>query len=109
MSIVHAVRQFLLSSGYWAVVVGLLGENAGLRLPGETVLISASYLASKGTSIHIQWITLAGTAAAVLDDNVGYGLGTKSLSVVLFALAYVLWRRQKKSYIERCGPEASSR
>ena len=71
----HAVREFLNSWGYWAVLVGLLGEDAGLPLPGETVLMFASFLAHKDASLKIYWVIVVGTGAAVLGDNIGYFLG----------------------------------
>lgn len=49
--VADAVRYFLADWGYLAVIVGILGEDAGLRLPSETVLISAGFLARKGTRI----------------------------------------------------------
>src|SRR5579864_2762088 len=38
-------RAALVDYGYWAVAVLLLLENAGLPVPGETVLLLASFLA----------------------------------------------------------------
>ena len=32
--IVETTRHYLQTYGYWAVLVALLGENAGLPLPG---------------------------------------------------------------------------
>lgn len=75
--IYHTVRQMLVSWGYWAVVLGLLGENVGLPLPGETVLMFASFLAHKSTGLHLYWIIPIGTAAATLGDNLGFLLGRR--------------------------------
>ena len=71
----HIVRELLTSWGYWAVLLGLLGENAGLPLPGETVLMFASFLSHKHTGLAIQWVILTGIGAAVTGDNAGYLLG----------------------------------
>ena len=43
--IVNFLRDALVHYGYWAVVATLLLENIGLPLPGETVLLLASFLA----------------------------------------------------------------
>ncbi|HEX6804467.1 MAG TPA: DedA family protein [Terriglobales bacterium] len=75
--IYHTIRAFLTSWGYWAIVAGLLGENAGLPVPGETVLMFASFLAHKHTGLALQWVILTGTAAAILGDNMGYFLGRR--------------------------------
>jgi membrane-associated protein len=53
----------------------LLGENAGLPLPGETILIFASFLAYKGQNLHLPWIIVVGIAAATTGDNIGYVIG----------------------------------
>src|SRR5690348_15600116 len=73
----HATRHFLVTWGYWAVLIGLLGENAGLPLPGETVLMFAAFLAHKQTQLELQWVIVTGIGAAVLGDNTGYLVGRK--------------------------------
>lgn len=73
--IYHTVRSLLLAWGYWAVVAGLLAENSGLPVPGETVLMLASFLAHKSTHLGIEFVILVGIGAAVLGDNIGFLLG----------------------------------
>src|SRR6185437_532358 len=73
--IVNTVHHYLLAWGYLAIIVGLLGENAGLPLPGETILIFASFLAFKHEHFHYVWIIVAGIAAATAGDNAGYWIG----------------------------------
>lgn len=73
----HTVRDVLTSWGYWAVLLGLLGESAGLPLPGETVLMFAGFLAHKHTNLSIEWVIVTGTGAAVLGDNTGFFLGRR--------------------------------
>lgn len=75
--IVDTVRHFLLAWGYWAIVLGLLGEDAGLPLPGETILVFASFLAYKHHELQVAWIIVTGTASATLGDNIGYWIGRK--------------------------------
>jgi len=69
------LRGALVHYGYWAVAVALLLENAGVRLPGETVLLLASFLAYSERELTLGWIVLIGTVAATLGDNIGYALG----------------------------------
>ncbi len=75
--IYHIIRSLLTDWGYWAVAVGLLGESAGFPVPGETVLMFASFLAHKQTSLQLQWVILVAIGAAVLGDNAGYLLGRR--------------------------------
>lgn len=71
----HAIRHALVHWGYLAVIAGLLGENAGLPLPGETVLMFASFLAHKTPQLQIGWVIASGIAAAIMGDNLGFFLG----------------------------------
>lgn len=57
------------------MVVALLLENAGLPVPGETVLLFASFLAFSEHALHLRYIILMGTFAAAIGDNVGYAIG----------------------------------
>lgn len=70
------VRDALLHWGYLALAAGLLGEDAGLPLPGETVLMLASFLARKDhDQLSIAIIIPVGICAAVLGDNFGFWIG----------------------------------
>lgn len=71
----HIVRHALVNWGYWAVFAALIAEDAGLPVPGETTLMFASFLAHKSARLHIEWVILAGIAAAITGDNIGFLLG----------------------------------
>lgn len=73
----HLIRDALLHWGYLAVIVGLLGENAGLPLPGETILMFASFLAHKTAQLQLGWVITAGIGAAIMGDNLGFLLGIR--------------------------------
>lgn len=73
----HIIRYALTRYGYWAVLGGLLGENAGLPIPGETTLMFASFLAHKHTHLQLVWVIVAGVAASTAGDNLGFLLGRK--------------------------------
>lgn len=69
------LRAALVHYGYWAVAVALLLENSGVPVPGETVLLLASFLAYSERDLVLGWIILIGTVAAAVGDNVGYVIG----------------------------------
>jgi membrane-associated protein len=69
------LRGALVHYGYWAVAAALLLENAGLPVPGETILLLASFLAYSERELQLSWIILVGTVAATVGDNLGYGIG----------------------------------
>ncbi|SPF39318.1 conserved membrane hypothetical protein [Candidatus Sulfotelmatobacter kueseliae] len=74
-SILDILRTALVHYGYWAVAVALLVENAGAPVPGETVLLLASFLAYAEHELQLGWIIAVGTIAATLGDNLGFALG----------------------------------
>jgi undecaprenyl-diphosphatase len=57
------------------VLVGLVAaESAGLPLPGETALITASILASRGR-VDLPLVIVFAVVASVMGDNAGYLFG----------------------------------
>src|SRR5579862_7187082 len=73
--IVDLLRNAVVQYGYWAVAVALLLENAGVPVPGETILLLASFLAYSEHNLQLRWIIVVGTIAATLGDNLGFALG----------------------------------
>src|SRR2546426_3884885 len=69
------LRGYLAQYGYWAVAATLLLENAGLPVPGETVLLLASFLAFSEHRLHLAYIIVVGVCAATAGDNVGFAVG----------------------------------
>jgi membrane-associated protein len=73
--IYELLRVFFQHHGYWAVAGTLLLENAGVPVPGETVLLIASFLACSERQLHLPWIIVVATLACTLGDNLGYAIG----------------------------------
>lgn len=75
--------QQLLGDGsalaYVALFFGILLENAGVPLPGETALLIAGYLSceSGGNVLHLGLVIPLAFLAAVTGDNLGYWLGRR--------------------------------
>lgn len=59
---------------YLALAGLVAGESSGLPIPGETALIAAAVLASRG-NLSIVLVIVVAAAAAIAGDNLGYGLG----------------------------------
>lgn len=74
-SILDYLRGAVVQYGYWAVGGALLLENAGIPVPGETILLLASFLAYSEHDLRLPWIIVVGTIAATLGDNLGFALG----------------------------------
>ena len=64
------------TSGIAYLVLALLvgGESAGVPLPGETALITAAILASRG-DLSLTLVIVTAAAGAIVGDNFGYLLG----------------------------------
>ena len=74
-SILDFLRNAVVHYGYWAVGLALLIENAGIPVPGETILLLASFLAYSEHELQLSWIMVVATIAATLGDNIGFTLG----------------------------------
>jgi membrane protein DedA with SNARE-associated domain len=63
--------------GYPLLFAGVLLENAGIPLPGETAVVVAGFLASPagGSHFNLLWVIVTVFVAAVLGDNLGFWLG----------------------------------
>src|SRR4051794_6933844 len=74
-SLFEIVRSHFTSHGYWTLAITLLLENAGIPVPGETVLLFASFLSHEHQELDLKLIILVGTLACTIGDNLGYWLG----------------------------------
>lgn len=84
-----AVLHWVVDWGYWAVFLGIMIENAGVPLPGETILVVAGVLASQGL-LHVKYVYLASVAGAMIGPNFGYWLGTRGGRPMLVRMAKTL-------------------
>jgi membrane protein DedA with SNARE-associated domain len=73
--ILDFLLNLIVQYGYWAVGAALLLENTGIPVPGETILLLASFLAYSSDELHLPYIILIGVCAATLGDNLGYAIG----------------------------------
>src|SRR2546425_5517829 len=65
----------LATYGYLAVFVFVGVESIGLRVPGETMLVTAAIYAGTTGRLSIFWVIVASAAGAIVGDNIGYGIG----------------------------------
>ena len=62
--------------GYGIVFFGVMLENAGLPIPGETILLAAGFFASKH-HFSLPVVMVVATVGAIIGDNLGYLAGRK--------------------------------
>ena len=75
--ILDLLHGYLVHYGYWAVGGALLLENTGFPVPGETILLLASFLAYSEGELRMPWIILVGIVAATCGDNIGFMIGLR--------------------------------
>src|SRR5882672_5047682 len=68
------IEHYMLAYGYWAVFFGVMLENAGVPVPGETILLIAGYFASTG-EFNIALVMLIAATGAIVGDNIGFAIG----------------------------------
>jgi membrane-associated protein len=73
-SLFQTLTDFFAQYGYWVVFFGVMLENGGVPVPGETVLLFAGFLAYQG-EIQLVWAIVIAIAGATLGDSLGYTLG----------------------------------
>ena len=83
--------------GYGVIVAGMLLENAGLPLPGETLTLLGGYAAGSG-QMSLLGVIAAAAGGAILGDNIGYWVGRRLGWDLMLRLG--LWLRQSPEQME---------
>ena len=68
------MTEFIATYGLGILFVAVALESVGVPVPGESSLIAASVLASRG-DFHIGIVIAVAAIAAIVGDNVGYVIG----------------------------------
>lgn len=85
----HADRVLLTvptQVGYPALAALVLGESAGLPLPGESALLAAAGLAAAG-QLALPLVIAVAAGTAILGDGAGYALGRGAAAPSSYATA----------------------
>jgi len=84
----ETIQEIAHQYGYWTVFLGIMLENAGIPLPGETITLVGGFLAGSG-ELNYWFVLGCAIAGAVLGDNVGYWIGKKGGWPLLIVLGRV--------------------
>jgi membrane protein DedA with SNARE-associated domain len=108
-NIMNNVETAFRHYGYFIIFLPILGESAGIPLPGETVLLAGGLAASKGI-LSLPLVILVGASAAIVGDNLGYLVGRAGGRPLLFRYGRVLHVKDRQlaildSFFERHGPK----
>lgn len=69
-----AAKELAHQYGYWTIFFGIMLENAGVPIPGETLTLVGGFLAGEG-ELAFRGVLGSAIAGAVIGDNFGYWLG----------------------------------
>jgi membrane-associated protein len=97
-------------AGYPLLFLLVMGESSGVPIPGETALITAAVLASRG-KLSIELVIVLAAVAAIVGDNIGYVIGRKGGRWILerpgrFHRQRLDVLRTGEPFFERHGPKA---
>ena len=92
------IQEIASKYGYWAVFVGILLENLGVPLPGETITIAGGFLAGSG-QLNYWFVLGSAIAGAFLGGNCGYFIGKSGGWPLLLTLGR-LFRIQEEKLLE---------
>jgi membrane protein DedA with SNARE-associated domain len=68
------IKDLAQQYGYWVVFFGIMLENTGIPLPGETITLVGGFLAGSG-ELAYPYVLSAAIGGAIVGDNFGYWLG----------------------------------
>lgn len=70
----NILTDFFARYGYWVIFFGVMLENGGVPVPGETILLFAGFLAYHG-EINLVRAMATAAAGATIGDSLGFCLG----------------------------------
>lgn len=73
---IEFVRPYVDQFGYVIVFFGVMAENASLPVPGETILVIASFYCHLG-NLSLSYVVLLATVGCILGDNISFYVGRR--------------------------------
>src|SRR3977135_2499298 len=95
------VEEWIRVAGYPLLFLIVMSESSGVPVPGETALITAAALASRG-KLQIEPVIALAAAGAIIGDNIGYLIGRKGGRWLLERPGR--FERQRREVLERGEP-----
>ena len=100
MALLDIILGFFNRHGYLVVFFGVMLENAGLPIPGETILLAAGFWAARG-GFSLPVVMVVAASGAIVGDNLGYWFGRKlGRDLILRYGRYVLITKARLARIE---------
>lgn len=98
----QTLEGLLTTFGYPAIVLFIMIESAGIPLPGETMLLAASFYAATTHHLQLPLVILCAATGAIVGDNIGFYIGkTGGRRFVERFGKYVFLKMSHLEYAER--------
>jgi membrane protein DedA with SNARE-associated domain len=95
LEMIDTIRPYIRHYGYYAIFVGVLLENIGIPIPGETVLILGGAFAGLGF-LRLPYVLLLTVLGAMIGCNIGYWIGLKGGRKILEKYGEYIFIREKQ-------------
>jgi membrane protein DedA with SNARE-associated domain len=103
VSLIHDLHSLLGHYGYATVAMGLFLEHVGLPVPGESLLIGAAVLASRG-ELHIGALIVCAWLGATLGNAAGFAIGRHGGRCLVLRVGITEARlREVEGFFDRYG------
>ena len=98
---IELFRPYVDNYGYLVLFLGVMAENASLPVPGETILIIASFYSHHG-HLNLGYVILLATVGCILGDNVSFYIGRRLGRPFIEQYGrYLLITHRRLAYVER--------
>ena len=98
---IELFRPYVDDYGYLVLFLGVMAENASLPVPGETILIIASFYSHHG-HLNLGYVILLATVGCILGDNISFYVGRRLGRPFIQQYGkYLLITKKRLAFVER--------
>lgn len=100
LELIEIFRPYADNYGYIVLFLGVMAENASLPVPGETILIIASFYSHHG-HLYLPYVIVLATIGCIIGDNISFYVGRRlGRPFITHYGKYVLITKKRLEYVE---------
>lgn len=100
LELIELFRPYVDDYGYLVLFFGVMAENASLPVPGETILIIASFYSHHG-HLSLSYVILLAILGCILGDNISFYVGRRlGRRFITQYGKYILITPKRLAYVE---------
>ena len=97
---IELFRPYVDVYGYLVLFLGVMAENASLPVPGETILIIASFYSYHG-NLYLPYVIVLATLGCIIGDNISFYVGRRlGRPFITHYGKYLLITQKRLAYVE---------